>query len=509
MALDDLPGTLAVPARDDIATQWRRDYGIVSPGSDTSDGSYPDAQAKTMAITLLPIYSDAVLIANGINEDAATFARLDRVGARYGVPRPQAVGASGYVTVSAAAGGGTIQLGDEIKNRQSGKRYQAAETKTLVNLGQIRIVGVDTGPSTNLNGGATLQWSLPRPGIGQTATVVPVATTAPTGPGLTGGADVANDASYLAVIREARRNPANADNDAAIQAVVTSTPGLAIQQVFSYPCVFGPGTYAFAFLLSVPTGTDPQARIPTAAQNAASLAWLTGQMPGDDSYFVLTVTKSAAPIAFRVKWDPSTLGWSDSAPWPAYQSFGQPAGTAGTVVFSAVLSSTAFSLSTDNGDYTAAVQPQVGQSIAIWDYNALLFRRKTIATISGTGPWVITTDPLNPTSDASYLPVAGERAMPWSDSLAGLVQPLLAYYNNMGPGEMFASFSSDGRRQRRNPLPPKKYPQVVSTDVIVPVLAVQSVMSATLVEGTNALTVGAPGINVFLRTLDQICIFPA
>jgi uncharacterized phage protein gp47/JayE len=70
------------------------------------------------------------LIANGINEDEATGKRLDRVGARYGQPRPQAVGASGYVFVSAADGGGTIQEGDEIKNRQTGKRYEAAETKT-------------------------------------------------------------------------------------------------------------------------------------------------------------------------------------------------------------------------------------------------------------------------------------------------------------------------------------------------------------------------------------------
>src|SRR4051794_35004339 len=108
MALDDLPGTLETPTRGEIETQFRRDYGIVSPESDTTDGSQPDVLAKTVAITLLPLSSDAVLIANGINEDDATGTRLDRVGARYGVKRPQAVGASGYVTVSAADGGGTI-----------------------------------------------------------------------------------------------------------------------------------------------------------------------------------------------------------------------------------------------------------------------------------------------------------------------------------------------------------------------------------------------------------------
>src|SRR4051812_22309504 len=125
MALDDLPGTIAVPTRDEIATKFRRDYGIVSPESDTSDGTQPDVLAKTVAITLLPVYSDAVLITGGINEDEATGKRLDRVGERYGVPRPQPVGASGYVSVSAADSGGTIQEGDEIKNRQTKKRYEA------------------------------------------------------------------------------------------------------------------------------------------------------------------------------------------------------------------------------------------------------------------------------------------------------------------------------------------------------------------------------------------------
>jgi uncharacterized phage protein gp47/JayE len=501
MALDDLPGTLEVPTRDEIATAFRRDYGIVSPESDTTDGTQPDVLAKTIATTLLPIYSDAVLIANGINEDAATGKRLDRVGARYGVPRPQAVGASGYVAVTASDGGGTIQINDEIKNRQTGKKYKAAETKPLVGGALIRIVGIDTGPATNLAEGVTLQWSSPRPGIGQTATVA--------AGGLIGGADVADDASYVKIIREARRNPATADNDAAIQKAVMATPGLAIQQVFTYPCVFGPGTHCFAFLLSVPEGANPELRIPNAAQRAAAAAWLITQMPGDDSYIVLQVTKSASLITYRIAWDPGSLGWVDPIPWPAYQSFGRPAGTAGTVVVTSQFSATQFELGTDNGDYTGIAQPQVGQSITFWDGGALLFRRKLITGVSGTGPWTITTDATGLSgSDVGYQPLFGQRAFPWSESLGDLIKPSLAYFNKTGPGELFPTFSGDGRKQRRNPAPPKQYPQTIATDAIVPVLALPSIQSATLVEGTGALTVGTPGVTVFQRTLDQICAFP-
>jgi uncharacterized phage protein gp47/JayE len=501
MALDDLPGTLETPPRGEIETKFRRDYGIVSPESDTTDGTQPDVLAKTVAVTLLPVYSDCVLVAGGINEDEATGARLDRVGARYGVPRPQAVGASGYVYVTAATSGGTIQTDDEIKERQTKKKYRAAETKTLGDGAPIRIAGIDTGPATNLPEGTTLQWSSPRTGIGQTATVA--------AGGLTGGADVADDAAYRAVIQEARRNPPNADNDAAIQRAVMSTPGLAIASVFSYPGVFGPGTYAFAFLLATPAGSNPTLRIPNAAQRAAVLAWVTAQMPGDDSYFCLSVSGLAASFALRVAWDPGSPGWLDSVPWPAYAEFSLPPGTAGATKVNSSASPTQTTVGTDNGDYTGYVQPQVGQSIAIWDKNALLFRRKLIVGVSGSGPFVLTFEPTGVGgSDIITSPSNGDRVMPWSDSLGDLVKPVLEYFNGLGPGEMFANFSSDGRRQRRNPAPPKKYPQVVSTNAIVPILAVPSVQSGAIAEGTDPLSAGTPGISVNLRTLRQIAVFP-
>jgi uncharacterized phage protein gp47/JayE len=499
MALDDLPGTLEVPTRDEIATAFRRDYGIVSPESDTTDGTQPDVLAKTVAITLLPIYSDAVLIANGINEDNATGKRLDRVGARYGVPRPQAVGASGYVFVNANSG--TIQADDEIKNRQTSKRYRAATATPVVDKSPVFIIGRDTGPATNLPEGTTLQWSSPRPGIGQTATVA-------TG-GLTGGADVADDATYLALIQEARRNPANADNDAAIQKAVRETPGIAIAAVFSYPGIFGPGTYGYAFLLATPAGSDPALRIPNTAQRATVAAWVTGQLGGADSYFCLQVAASLTDITFRAVWDPGARGWLDSVPWPAYKPAGN-VGTAGTVYVSAGVSPTQFTLSTDNSYYSDAVQPQVAQSIGLWDSAALLFRKKTITSVTGTGPWTITTDPTGLSgSDTTFTPFLGNRAMPWSDSLVDFGKPVIAYFNNFGPGEQFASFSLDGRRQRRNPAPPKKYPQQISTDAIVPILALPSIQSATLVEGVAPVPVGTPGISVYLRTLNQLAVFPA
>jgi|GEM_PF-6158668 len=501
MPLDDLDGSFSVPTRDEIATKFRRDYGIVSPESDTSDGTQPDVQAKTLAITLLPIYSDAVLITGGINEDEATGARLDRVGARYGVPRPQAVGASGYVAVSAADSGGTIQEGDEIKNRQTKKRYEAAETKYVVNGGLIRIRGIDTGPATNLAEGVTLQWSSPRPGIGQTATIF-------TG-GLTGGADVADDATYLPLIQEARRNPPNGNNEAAVQRAVRSTPGLAIGAVFTYACVFGPGTLAFAFLLSTPAGSDPVLRIPNAAQRAAALAWMTGQLGGDDSYFCAQVAASPEPFSLRVTWDLGSPGWQDAVPWPAFRAKGLPPGNSGAVVVLAAGSATSFTLGAENADYTGAASPQAGQTIAFWDSDALLFRRKIIAHVTGAGPWTIDClDSGANGSDTSYVPRPSQRAMPWSDSLSALIQPTLSYFSKLGPGEMFASFSDEGRRQRRNPKPPKMYPQAVSTDAILPILALANVQSATLVEGGAPVPVGYPGIHVNMRTLSELSVFP-
>lgn len=504
MALDDLPGTLETPARDDIATAYRRDYGLVSPESDTSDGTQPDVQAKTLATTLLPVYSDAVLIANGINEDAATGKRLDRVGARYGVTRPQAAGASGYVTVSASAGGGTIQANDELRNPQSGKRYHAVPTQFCSNGDKIRVVGTDTGPATNLAGGTVLQWSSPRPGIGQTAVVF----TDGNNNGLTGGAEVADDASYLKLIQSARRNPPNASNDAQIMAVIRATPGLAVEQVFTYPCLFGPGTSAFAFTLASPVGTDPAIRVPNTAQLTAALANLVGQLDGDDSFFGLMITADGISMAFQITWDPSALGWVDSTPWPPYQSPFPPAGTAGVVsVVFAPATPQSFQLHTDNGDYTNVVQPQVGQTIGFWDQSGLVIRKKKITAITGAGPWNVTC--ASGTDDQTYTPQGGQRAMPWSDSLNDLVPPILAYMRKLGPGEQFASFSSDGRRQRRNPRPPKIYPQGITNDIQTPLLALPSVVSATIRDGLGiTAAVGTPGISVDMLVPLQLAFFP-
>lgn len=506
MALDDLPGTLETPSRDDIATAYRRDYRIVSPESDTSDGTQPDVQAKTLATTLLPVYSDCVLVANGINEDAATGKRLDKVGARYGVTRPIAAGASGYVVVSAAAGGGTIQAGDELKNPQSGKRYHAVPTQFVQSGDLIRVIGTDTGPATNINGGSVLQWSSPRPGIGQTAVVSPIDALVPLGAGLTGGADVADDAAYLKSIQSARRNPPNASNDAQIMAVVRATPGLAVEAVFTYPCLFGPGTLAFAFTLPSPVGTDPAIRIPNTAQITTAYANLVGQLDGDDSYFALQITNDGVSLAFQITWDPTALGWIDVTPWPQYQTPFHAAGTAGAVVVASASSPTSFVLSCDNGDYTAVVQPTIGQFIGFWDQGGLVVRKKQIATVAGTGPWTVTTQP---TTDTTYQPSPTQRAMPWSDSLNDLVPAVLAYMRRLGPGELFASFSSDGRRQRRSPRPPKLYPQSISNDILLGPFALPSVANAVMRDGLGvAAAVGVPGISVDMLTPVQITFFP-
>lgn len=506
MALDDLPGKLETPARDEIATGYRRDYKLVSPESDTSDGSQPDVQAKTLAVTLLPVYSNGVLIANAINEDAATGVRLDRVGARYGVTRPKAKGASGYVSVSAAEGGGTIQAGDELKNRQSGKRYEAAETKFVNDGTPIRVRGKDTGPATNLEPGVSLQWSNPRPGVGPLATVQDDGE----GNGLIGGADVADDASFLLVIQEARRNPPNADNDAMVQRTVSETPDVAVQQCFTYPCWLGPGTLAYAFTLATPTNGNPESRIPIPAQCTSTLAWLTSQLPSDDSYFVAQIVKFAASVSFRVEWEAGALGWADAAPWPAFAPDGLAPGSAGAIVVTSQFSATQFTLGTDNGDYTGVIQPQVGQTIGFFDWiGALKFRAKRIKAITGTGPWVIETDLV--VSDQTYSPLFGQRAMPWADSLVDLVTPVLKYFNQLGPGEMFDTFPSDGRRRRRMPRAPKKYPQMVTSSLETPIRALGSISSADLLPGPGVGIMpptGTPGLTVNMFTLGDLCAFP-
>jgi hypothetical protein len=497
MALEDLPGELVTPTRADIVAKYQRDAKLRNPASETGPGTQPELDGRLIADHLLPVYGQAITVANGTNEDAATGPRLDRVGARWGVPRPKARGARGHVKVSASASGGTIQAGTECKSRQTNRKYEAAETRSLQDGQHIAIRGIDTGPSTDLPPGSVLQWSSPPNGIGALATVVAQAD----GSGLSGGADVAIDGIYQPLIKERRTNPPASANDAQIRDILSRTPDVPIEKVYTYPCVLGPSSTAFTF--TVTASKVGASRRPTTVQLQAALAQLLSELP-PDSAFPLEMLSDPFDLALEIEWSGSVRGWTDSSPWPRRYT-----GAPGAIVVDTVTSATSFVLKTSDSNYSGVVQPVVGQTIGVWDSGNFRFRRKQIKSFTGTGPWSVVFETANGASDTNYAPTTGQKVFPWSESAPTLVDAVLGYLATFGPGEMFASFPGDDRRQRRQPLPGKSYPQKITAALTTPVIALDAVQDAAIVEGSGETpALGTPGVDVSLLELGNFCLFP-
>jgi hypothetical protein len=491
LAIEDLPDGFVTFGRDDLVTKYKRDYALRNPDADVTSGQ-PDLDARLLADQLLPVYSDARLIVDGINEDAATGIRLDRVGARIGLPRRGANGSSGFVSVLAAAGGGTIQEFDELTNPSTKYRYEAAETKHCNNGEAIRVRALDVGPNTDVAPGVVLKWSAPRPGIGQHATV----TEQSGGRGLSGGAAEESDARYLERIRAKKKNPAAGDNDAEIVAVLMETPGVPIEQVFTYPGFWGPGSHGYTF--TVLPSRNGATRIPTYAQLLAAHAWLIAQMPGDGSYFPLDLLPQSLLVRLTIQWSTDSPGWADVVPWP--KTTDNVAG----VPINVVTSATAFVIG------LSAVPPIIGQTIALYDKANLRFVRKRLLTVSGAapGPYTVTCDTTNGASDTTYTPVVGQKVSPWSDSMNAVLDPLFTYLRSLGPSEAFEfgpDAPEDGRRRHRVPRPPKFYPISTTARLLVGIADLNEVFDVNDIEGASATI--APAIPPKLLELSDLALY--
>jgi uncharacterized phage protein gp47/JayE len=498
MPIDQLPGEMVVPTRDELIEKYKVDFRFRAPaGTLTGPGTQPDIDAKVEADAVLPIYARSKTIGQGIVYSEAQGAALDTHAESRGLTRREATGASGFVTVTASAGGGTIFTGDEIRDPDTGLRYQCLATAVYFDQDEVPIGGIDTGAGTNAAAGKVLTWTSPRPGIGPNATVAADAN----GEGLTGGRPKESDQELVARIRDRNANPPASGNDAAYQDAIEAMPTIAVQKGFTVPAIKGPGTIGVTFTLR--PATPGASRIPNNAQLAAMEAHLKALFPADDGILMSSLVGVDVDPAMKVSWRTGVSGWRDAIEWPRYYA-------ADGIIVQAATTPTSFTLRTASGSYGAVAQPQAGQTIAFYDAAAGAFRRKRIASFAGAGPWVITVDATLGASDEGYLPQVGQRAMPWSDSLDELVAPVVAYFETLGPGEQLASFQDVGLRQRRSPPSPEEWPSVIGTRLLVAVLDADPVQDATLQAPTvpYQTPVGTPGVLSRLLQLRWLSFFP-
>ena len=499
MPLDTLPGQLQTPTRDQLRDKWLRDYklrfslaGTTPP--DTGPNSSAFIRASTYADAEIGQYANALTIAANVAISTSTGASLDQKATDAGTVRFAPVGASGAVAISASSGGVNLTAGQEIKI--NGLRYQAMQSGIFLDQSQISVAGVDTGPQTNVAAGSVMTWTNPPPGLGPLATVV----TQADGSGLSNGHAQESDGELQRRLIALKASQIAAGNDADIQAAIFKTPGLSIQQAFTYPAIKGGTTTGFCFTLR-PSGAGAS-RIPNAAQISAVLAYLTGRFSASFVFLGCSLVASPVNIALKLLWASGTPGWTDAVPWPLYVSPMAKVNPA-----SASPTATTFNI------IGAATAPQAGNTIAFFDLPNLRFRRKRVLTATlngGTGGYDIVCDTSNGISDTSYTPLASQVCCPWSDSLDSLTAPILTYTDVIGPGEQLSNFFDPGLRQKRSPAPTLLYPNTITNRILAPVFSLSSVGDVVLQEPTvpYATPVGTPGVSSNLLTVGTLVAFP-
>ena len=499
MPVDSTPGVVLTIPRDKIRDNWTRDYSLRIPTADVGPGTQPYVDGSVAADALVPIYSDAVTIGRGTTLRTSAGPWLTVIGEDEGVYRRPAVGASGFVSVVTATGGANILLGTILVEPVTGLRYQVTATALYTTATPVPVQGIDTGPATNQPAGTAMQFQAPPPGLSAECVVLADSD----GNGLIGGRNTDDDATYRQLISYNRANPPASGNDAQYQSFVRQTPGVSVQQCFTYPAILGPGTMGYVFTLnpSVPGG----GRVPNTEEIAASLAYITGQLPADDGIFAAQVVESPVDTALLVVWGQGAAQWMDASPWPPYLAGNQ-------VEVAAVPSPTfnAFTLVTTG----TTVAPQVGQNIGFLDPTSGTFKVIRIGSVSTLTPgqkWTITPDRSFGASDATFFPTIGQWASPWSDSLNSVVPAVVSYFDGLGPGEQVASLPDPGFRQRRQPTSPQNYPNLLDARIVIPIYNL-----GNIIETVNPVVptlpfstpIGTPGVLSYLCTLGDLAIYP-
>lgn len=500
MALEDLPDGFTVPTRGQIRDRYQRDVALRQPGAPTGEGSQAFIDGSVVADALMPIYANAVSIARGASLDDMTREQLKAECRALGIPEelPESAG-TGFVIISASAGGVFIDTGRELKDDAQSLRFHCASADTYYDGGAVPVIGTDVGPTTNLAAGSKLKWTNPPAGLGGVATVQADAD----GNGFTGGRVAEQDDDIRRRISSARADAAAAGNTAAVRQAVKragASLGIAVQDVFVYPAITGSGHYAYVFTLR--PGSPGTTRVPDAVEIAAVRAFVQNEFPGDDGIFAAEIIEEGVVAKLGIEWAKSNsdVGWVDAAPWPTF---------ADEFFVAAVTNALSFTVQSDASSPTA---PQAGQTFAFYDRINGSFARKRILSVAslGGGQWSIIVDSTNNTSNVNYLPTVNEEMCPYSKSLDLLVEPLLAKVDLLGPGEQVDEFFDEGYRQKRQPENPTEWPSDLRHKDLDGIEALAQVHDVSWLSPDipHSPSVGVAGVSSNLVTLTRILAFP-
>lgn len=508
--------TPVLPNRDDLSEDfrdaWRARASEGKPPKvvDVSEGSIPYKFGEAVADVLLPLYANHDVILKSFVVKGTTGARLERLARERLLPnedgsiRLPPTGGSGYMQVAKiVVGGAVIPRGTLLVHQASKTTVQVLGDLTTVyqDGDPVPIQCVTTGPATNLAQDTPLLFNSQPPGVSPGAVVLAQNDGTGNLVGLTGGRDGETDEELQDRIIEAQSEPPAAGNAAQIVQVAQRTGGVPVQRAFAISAWFGPGSISIPFVLRPDAAPS---RIPNSTQRGLVEQAVRSAFPLDYSITVPTVLGQNLVIAVGVTWLGSARTWVDLTPWPAYVA-ADPVhvDAAGTLSNSMLRATTS----------TTTANPEVGQTVALYDRSTKAFKKKRISAIdtliSGKS-WDLTFTSALGASDA-FVPEDGALLCPYSPSLARLPTSVAAYCATLGPGEMFDPLPDPGARQRRWPFSPDAWPSVVTNEGLVTAVKGSGAVSdveVLLPDVPYATTVGTPGVLVYLLQLTDFAAFP-
>lgn len=412
-------------------------------------------EANDLDLVLLGVQRREFFVGQQIDPRLASSAFLENYhGPAAKLPRLVATGGNG--TVEAKAVAGTTFIGStDIPNAlatqakdKAGLVYQVF-FNALANaqgIATCTLVGVNTGPATNLEIGEKLKWINPPGGSAPDCTVV--------GENFRGGVATESDQEWGNRIFESKGKRPRAGNPAHFMLWARRSLN-AVEQGFIYPCAVQSGSTIVCITQKRGVSTSPLARIAGLVTTTVAGGYLTppGSPVVPGRVYVIVVAAQAQPSNMVLKLAlakglPS--GWSQADTWPTFATVAPTIGT--------VTDQLHFRMHCDSG------LPSVGvPEIMVWNNGTGRFERLAVVTITAAGgnnyDVVLASAPVKTLAVGDYI-------SPYTARNESVALGIQGYFDSLGPGEI-VNLATDMRATRafRRPIPQQRFPSDITTEI--------------------------------------------
>ncbi len=386
----------------------------------------------------------ALFLANQLQIDRACSQYLSDYHGRQWDPEGKlhATSGAGQVLVTGTAGThiiGSPTIGDSSAywgRAANGARFQAFSNVDVGsnNSALATVIAMDPGAHTNLAPNEIITWAFKDPNMAPTATVATQ---------LQGGADAETDAEWAArMIADIRHKPGGG-NDAQ-QRSWARRSGSDIEDAFIYPCALGSGTLLICITSKRALVVGPLARIAGEQTIARATSYLVPPgspvEPSPPRIVVTAANPEISSVGLRLSLAKgSANGFLDAVPFPTYS------GSGNLPAVSDVDGSDITITCPNDADSPYTFDDSHQPRLFAWHYEESKFEELSFGTTLRRASANTYTFTL--TAPLSWLTV-GRAVCPQFARRDMVAKALSDYFDERGPGELFAASSTDIRANR-------------------------------------------------------------